>query len=254
MDNKNYLTLYKYKSLDNLAFFLDIIVRNRLYGATMKELNDPMEGYFDSLNFSNSEWERIHKVKNSVRICSLSKNKNNALLWAHYANQHKGCCVEVEIPNNISWEYIDVKYKSVPPQLSPSLSEEDAIKFLYSTKSDYWSYEDEVRYIKKVKQSKDNKPYKAHLSIKVKKIYLGIRVTTEEKKNIERIVKAIDSNIVVEKMKRQDILFWKKQLVSHVQNIKMECPYKHICSFVDTKECLNILNGCLKIYLNKGES
>ena len=45
------------------------------------------------------------------------------------------------------------------------------------------------------------------------KIYLGVRVTAEEKDRIVRIVNAIDSNIIVEKMKRKEIKFWRDQSI-----------------------------------------
>ena len=205
------MTLYKYKSFENLAYFLDIIVRKRLYGATIKELNDPMEGYFSSEEFNNEEWERIRKLKKEVRICSLSKNKDNALLWAHYANEHKGCCIEVEVAEDFSWKRIDDTYCSCFPILHSGQSDDEIIEMLFKTKSDYWSYEDEVRFVKHLPLSKDGKPHKANLHVKVKKIYLGIRVTDEEKDRIVRIVNAIDSNIVVEKLKRKDIKFWREQ-------------------------------------------
>lgn len=37
---------YKYRSLSNLRFFLDILIYKRLYMASYSELNDPMEGAF----------------------------------------------------------------------------------------------------------------------------------------------------------------------------------------------------------------
>ena len=36
--------LYKYRSLANWKFVLDILVNGRLYAAPFSELNDPMEG------------------------------------------------------------------------------------------------------------------------------------------------------------------------------------------------------------------
>lgn len=36
--------LYKYKSVDNLEYLLDIIQNQRLYLADIEELNDPLEG------------------------------------------------------------------------------------------------------------------------------------------------------------------------------------------------------------------
>ena len=151
------MKLYKYKSLENLAYFFDIIVKKQLYGATIKELNDPMEGYFTSDNFKDDDWKRIQNLKRSVRLCSLSKNRDNALLWAHYANEHKGCCIEVEITDNVSWKCIEVNYCSSFPKLQSGITDDEAIDMLFSTKSDYWSYENEVRFVKRLPLSKDGK-------------------------------------------------------------------------------------------------
>lgn len=82
--------LYKYKSLKQFEYFMDILTQNRLYGSTFKELNDPMEGFFQSKNFTSEEWEKIKKAKDTVRICSLSKCHDNVLMWTHYADEHRG--------------------------------------------------------------------------------------------------------------------------------------------------------------------
>lgn len=37
---------YKYRSLQNLQRFIDIVIYHRLWSSTHEELNDPMEGVF----------------------------------------------------------------------------------------------------------------------------------------------------------------------------------------------------------------
>lgn len=37
---------YKYRSLSNLRYFLDILIYKRLYMTSYSELNDPKEGTF----------------------------------------------------------------------------------------------------------------------------------------------------------------------------------------------------------------
>ena len=202
------MTLYKYRSFEQFEYFMDLLIKKRIYGATFKELNDPMEGYFISENLGETEWEAMRMTKKKVRICSLSKTYDNALMWAHYADEHKGCCIEVEIPDS-TWKCLEVQYKATMPKLSSGIKPDEAIKTIFGVKSDFWSYEQEVRYIKTVQTTKEGKPYKAELPIRIKKIYLGVRASNKD--SIERIVKAIDSNIVVEKLKRSDIKFWKKQ-------------------------------------------
>lgn len=202
------MTLYKYKDFEHFEFFMDLLIKKRLYGATFQELNDPMEGYFISENFDESEWETMRETKKKVRICSLSKTYDNALMWAHYAGEHKGCCIEVEIPDS-TWRCLEVRYQTTMPKLTSGINPDEAIDTIFGVKSDYWSYEQEVRYVKIVQTTNEGKPYKADLPIRIKKIYLGIRASNKD--SIERIVKAIDSNIIVEKLKRSDIKFWKYQ-------------------------------------------
>ena len=204
------MTLYKYKSFEHFEFFMDLLIKKRLYGATFKELNDPMEGFFISENFDESEWETMRETKKKVRICSLSKTYDNALMWAHYANEHNGCCIELEVPDS-TWKCLDVQYQTTMPKLSSGINSDEAINTIFGVKSDFWSYEQEVRYIKAVQNTKEGKPFKANLPVHIKRILLGIRVPNEDKERIERIVKAIDGNIVVEKLKRNDIKFWKDQ-------------------------------------------
>lgn len=202
------MTLYKYRSFEHFEFFMDLLMKKRLYGATFQELNDPMEGYFISENFDEPEWKTMIETKKKVRICSLSKTYDNALMWAHYAKEHKGYCIELEVPDS-TWKCLEVRYQTTMPKLTSGINPDEAIDKIFGVKSDYWSYEQEVRYVKIVQTTNEGKPYKANLPIRIKKIYLGIRASNKD--SIERIVKAIDSNIVVEKLKRNDIKFWKDQ-------------------------------------------
>ena len=38
--------LFKYRGVQNFKFFIDIILRNRLYASQYVDLNDPMEGQY----------------------------------------------------------------------------------------------------------------------------------------------------------------------------------------------------------------
>lgn len=187
---------------------MDLLLKKRLHGATFGELNDPMEGYFVSDNFTEEEWNTMREAKKRVRICSLSTNYDNALMWAHYADEHKGCCIELEVAAP-SWKRLDVQYKTVMPLLSSGVDMDEAIRIIFGVKSSFWSYEDEVRFIKIVPTAKDKKPYKADLPVHIKQIFLGVRTSNNDKERIERIVKAVGDNIIVTKLKRSEIRFWR---------------------------------------------
>ena len=63
--------LFKYRSIQNWKFILDIFLNKRLYAATYKELNDPMEGrYYYHNDDVSREYKRIIRSKKlRWRIC-----------------------------------------------------------------------------------------------------------------------------------------------------------------------------------------
>ena len=81
--------LYKYRSLDNFKNFIDIILKNRLYAAKYKDLNDPMEGqyYYRTGELDRNIRDRLAEEKGELRLCSLSRVNNNELMWSHYTNE-----------------------------------------------------------------------------------------------------------------------------------------------------------------------
>jgi hypothetical protein len=94
--------------------------------------------------------EKNIKYKKSLKVFSLSENKDSILMWSHYADSHKGFCIEYETIKlgykNIKFIYplvysnkiIDItKYKF--NSFSPILN--SLIKF------DIWKYENEWRLV-----------------------------------------------------------------------------------------------------------
>ena len=77
----------------------------------------------------------------------------NELLWAHYANSHKGFCIEYDLDKldtcitSIIDYRIDVEYQENKPTISSDDSIEVKIKKAFSTKSLAWAYENEFRLI-----------------------------------------------------------------------------------------------------------
>lgn len=41
--------------------------------------------------------QQIQFLKNMVRFCSMSERNDSLLMWSHYADQHKGVCIEYDI-------------------------------------------------------------------------------------------------------------------------------------------------------------
>ena len=86
-------------------------------------------------------------------ICCFSHSYNSQLMWAHYAEQHKGICVgfDTNLLKTDGVEFRDINYRLVPPTVNILGTEEE---FLQQASSKYieWSYEKEIRAIKKFDQ------------------------------------------------------------------------------------------------------
>lgn len=112
--------------------------------------------------------ERINKaVKETKKIAlssCFSKTNGSILMWSHYADCHKGVCLEYERP--ISSDFVDIVYKEERPKLKfanlvsfisakaiigesyDHIEDEKAAKIAlepFITKAAQWSYEEEVR-------------------------------------------------------------------------------------------------------------
>lgn len=196
---------FKYRCLSNLRYFLDILVYKRLYMASYTELNDPMEGAFfvegNKQGLDHHALDLLRSEKNEMRICSLSKKYNNILMWAHYADSNKGCCIECEVTSSINIEEVKVAYL---PHIEPieRYDPEETARLVLSRKLECWSYEDEVRFLKKVPLGSRRTGY---LSIKIHKIYLGMKVSEKEQRFYTKLIQSIDKSIEVVKMKKEDL-------------------------------------------------
>ncbi|MXV14329.1 DUF2971 domain-containing protein [Hufsiella ginkgonis] len=137
--------LYKYRSLNNFKNFVDIILRNRLYASLYKETNDPMEGqyYYYQGNYDRRILRIIRENKQNVRVCSLSRNNNNKLMWSHYADGQRGVAIGVMVDSDV----VDLRpiiYEGLH-HLSGEIDERQAARTILIHKLNIWTYEEEER-------------------------------------------------------------------------------------------------------------
>ena len=192
-------TFYNYRSIKDFKRFMDILVHNRLYSTDFGNLNDPMEGVFTfSSKIESSIITKLKDEKSKMKICSFSRTYKHGLMWSFYADEHRGCCFEVEVDDcSDLWEKVLVDDK----ENFYNLNDSSTVIEILSRKSKQWNYEKEVRFLK---ESNTDTMY---LPVKIKKIYLGMRMCDEDKKLIKKIVNAINSGIEIIEMKKEDIDF-----------------------------------------------
>ena len=146
------MKLYKYKSLRDPWFILDMVVNRRLYCAHWSELNDPLEGRYElylgerSSKLANIMTSRIEEAKDSFRVASLSADPTNFLMWSHYADGHKGVVIEVDIPDDHP-DLTKVVYTPFSSVFSEKAQTQQDMRHLFNGKGEEWAYEQEYRLI-----------------------------------------------------------------------------------------------------------
>ena len=137
--------LYKYRSLDNFKNFVDIILKNRLFASKYKDLNDPMEGqyYYESGELNREIRNKLLEEKGELRLCSLSKVKDNQLMWSHYTNGQRGVAIGLRIDDS---QYIikPIQYNGLVSLRKQDFNEQTTTEIL-THKLVVWNYEEEVR-------------------------------------------------------------------------------------------------------------
>ena len=162
------LQVYKYRAWND--FTEDLLKYGKITFSEPSGLNDPLEAKL----IIKSEDEMLQDdlkvymkafLREDVRILSLSSTCRSMPMWAHYADDHKGICVEFELSPYGMNSYMNFLYKdeyslNLPvysvlyqPQESRVINYEDWIKMndaeqssiLYLSKTDEWSYEKECR-------------------------------------------------------------------------------------------------------------
>lgn len=142
--------------------------------------------------------ESVNKKNNDTFLigCLAGSNKNR-LMWSHYANNHKGFCVE--------YDFSDIGSDNIPPILPIVYAKNRPIypwkpQMRYTknafrealeqivvgllTKDEAWSYENEWRVMIKIQEKQNIK------MPPITCVYLGAAMTTKNKNRIIKIAKA----------------------------------------------------------------
>ena len=100
---------------------------------------------------------KFDEFKETTGVSCLSESEDSLLMWAHYANNHRGICVEydlLEINKILNFTAIPIIYskeRACFNSFDPQTIENDAMKLFIesiSSKSPEWNYEKEWRIIR----------------------------------------------------------------------------------------------------------
>ena len=206
--NSNYskYKLYKYMSIDNL---IKSIKDNKVIEDTFKDPADP------PIKLDKNIFRNLESITNRIKIISLYNNNDSILMWSHYANEHKGVCVEYDF-SNFDFNKINGCIKKVyysnsvvfnaetsgfllDENMSPPEYKHDFLH-IYNYKYVDWKYEDEYRII----FYNQNCNY---ITANIKAIYMGKETKNDDIESIKNII-TTNKNIKLYKMEsKKDNLF-----------------------------------------------
>lgn len=168
-------------------YTMDILTKNELYLNSVSSFNDPfefippiingtkeqmMEKYLkgkreagenvkqkdiDKINYviqslTDDEKKQIsigmnESFRNTMGVYCFSEKKNNILMWSHYADYHKGICLEFDHSDPKLFSAERVSYSPDYPQYNLFSTEVEEKNAKYFTKSEDWTYEAEYRIV-----------------------------------------------------------------------------------------------------------
>jgi hypothetical protein len=211
--------LYKFRQINE--YTENILRTGKFYFQDWENMNDPMEGFYNYIPDTENETnnialeQSIRAEKKKYKICSFSKKNTNVLLWAHYANNFKGICIEVmtnkELYNdNLIPRAINYK-KYISSFVHNQNIQINALNIL-SHKIKKWKYEKEFRFFSTGNNNNDDND---NIEVGfITAVYLGSRIREEDKEKIKSLV--ANKNI---KVIETEICFDTNKVIAKRENI-----------------------------------
>ena len=196
---------------DDLVDMTHRVFALTIWNEVFKKPDSPtviQEAVFQALHKEYTS-KQIDLVK-KFRVSCFTTNPFSMLMWAHYADSHKGFCVEYDIPSpdehNIkllqnllpviySDERVSVLNECLADMNCPTVTDDIAnaiYKYGLLTKSIDWRYQNEWRLISLDNMLTDESSYNCTF-FPISKVFLGAKMTDEQRKEILTI--CTDRNI-----------------------------------------------------------
>ena len=139
-------------------------------------------------NELHNQFDSIQDMIKSSGIFSLSKSCNISSLWASYAQEHTGICIEYDLEDLIGknkglYQCFDVMYSDTPPDIGvEDISNDFLLQKMIGTKHLDWDKEQEFRIIC------DNQGENYHRSDAVRGIIFGLKTSDESKNELMKLL------------------------------------------------------------------
>jgi len=92
------------------------------------------------------------QITERIGVLCLSTERSDILMWSHYADSHRGICLEFDGHFEFFAAAQEVKYPPARPRINPfRQGQEEMMEAALLTKADHWGYEREWRLVQYAK-------------------------------------------------------------------------------------------------------
>lgn len=204
------------------TFLYQSLINDTLNLSSPKQFNDPFDCPILSLLETGGDIEQLIRIayQDCVKVACFTNNTKlpytaedvhfihgekkhvsdkteylNPLMWAHYANSHKGICIRYRFPNELTQfgtvsdsPYFcflkDIEYNDEIPASKGSIRIDDS----FFTKGKCWEYDNELRLF--YYNPNDSNPYVAvSANNTIEAIYFGLECSSKDRETIINILK-----------------------------------------------------------------
>jgi len=128
------------------------IARNHGGNLSEEEIQRRAQQFRDDPGFLKSKIDEFSRnfpkaIDRRYRIYCLSTEPTSELMWAHYAAQHKGICLEFTSRSKLFCQALKIAYLTYYPVFDMADDDDSLPLMVLLTKSGAWEYEDEYRLI-----------------------------------------------------------------------------------------------------------
>lgn len=261
---------------------LEGLKNNFLFVPHASKLNDPTENLFDEsplLNFVNQlennypsidsdmniyTSDLCRKLRENIGIFSLSKTQSDELLWAYYADSHRGFCIEYDLDKLQELNKIPIIFEVIYQKEIPKIDEKaafkedgikDILKLTSGRKSEKWKHEEEIRACIEPHGIFEY-DYRA-----INAIYFGLKMPKnnnelgEQNNSLPESYSKVSQNEVMRTLQGRDIKYFQMHLESNSYKIgysEIEDPYKSASPY-KTQNLGEVLDGAID-YNDYGEN
>ncbi|HEX8483668.1 MAG TPA: DUF2971 domain-containing protein [Allosphingosinicella sp.] len=192
-------SLYRYRRLgESAAQEIAALLESYVYCPSYSDLNDPMEGKHrlsarlqKDPNFGKSN-SRIKAAFDALGVASFSEVHNHEPMWAHYADEFKGMCIQYNLNKLLKGlgpgtAITRMMYsKQEPVLIDDSSNAVDRARKCLSSKTVRWASEREWRVFS---ERRGEAGYEERST--VTRIYLGSRVSDDDEATVLAAAKEI---------------------------------------------------------------